>query len=107
MYSIQQIEDREYEEGCGTELENAFAISRMEREPDDSDLISTLVGRGFYVLVHVQAQYCPRTDASMGESQRLVCASRSEGIINRRINLSFGDDYGCDMTYLRVAKPRG
>lgn len=64
--NIQEREEIDYRIGCATELQNSYAASRLEREPDDTAKIRDLVAAGKFVLVAEVPDYCPRTDAAMG-----------------------------------------
>jgi hypothetical protein len=71
------LEEMDY--GWESEAQRLFALSRMEREPDDSGKINKLVAKGWFVVAHRVAEYCPRTDAPMGESLQFVASySRRE-----------------------------
>jgi hypothetical protein len=74
-------EDRDYEAGCGSELENAYALSQIERpRRNDQAKIDALVAQGRFVVFTSTAVYCPRTDALMGCETLLVSdhATRKE-----------------------------
>jgi hypothetical protein len=70
--NVQEMEERDFEMGRATELQNAYAFSVMVRRPDDSVKIRELVAVGRYVVVADVLEYCPLTDASMGSRRVLV-----------------------------------
>jgi len=73
MYSsIQEQEDHEYRMGMASELQNALALSNMQREPDDTAKIDELVASGRHVVVSERPVFCPRTDACMGSHKMLM-----------------------------------
>ena len=60
-------EDRDYEAGCATELQNALALSQIEGPlQNDQRKINALIAQGRFVVYTSHAVYCPRTDALMG-----------------------------------------
>lgn len=66
-----ELEEMQYQFFPQTELQNAFAVSRMEREPDDSYQINEALANGKFVVVTEGTEYCPRTDAIMGSRRCL------------------------------------
>lgn len=58
--------------GEASELQNAFALSQMEREPDDSDKVQALIAEGKIVVVSRHPIYCGRTDALLGDHTMLL-----------------------------------
>lgn len=64
--NVQEREQAEYEAGMANEWQNAYAVSMMERKPDDRAAAEELVSLGRYVVVREGVIFCPRTDASMG-----------------------------------------
>lgn len=67
-------EECEYEAGCATELQNAYALSQIERpRRNDQKKIDGLVAQGRFVVFTSAAVYCPRTDAILG--CETVCVS--------------------------------
>ena len=66
MYSEQEREHLDYEMGSASELQNAYALSCMERKPDDRGKVNELLRVGRYVVVTEIDLFCPRTDAGMG-----------------------------------------
>lgn len=70
--SEQEREQWDYEMGMGTDLQNAYSISQMERKPDDRAAADELVSLGRYVLVTDYPIYCPRTDALMGVHRAML-----------------------------------
>ena len=67
---LQELEDIDYNIGAASEFQNAFAVSLMERQPDDSEKIENLVKQGKFVLFRIVEVCCPRTDALMGNGRR-------------------------------------
>ena len=66
-------EDRDYEAGCATELQNALALSQIERPlQNDQRKINALIAQGRFVVYTSHAVYCPRTDAILGCDTVLV-----------------------------------
>lgn len=60
-------------EGCGSELQNAFALSSLERPlHNDRRMIDALVGQGRFVVFTSQAVYCPLTDGLIGSETLYV-----------------------------------
>ena len=66
MYSEQEREHLDYEMGSASDLQNAYAVSCMERKPDDRGKVDELLRVGRYVVVTETDIFCPRTDAGMG-----------------------------------------
>ena len=64
-------EDRDYWMGAATELQNAFALSQMEKQ-DDTAAINELVSLGRFIVVCEGTAYCGRTDAIMGVARHMV-----------------------------------
>lgn len=75
--SEQEREEQDY--FPSTELQNAFAMSQMEREPDDSDSINELCSLGRFCVVEEGTVYCNRTDAIMGVHRTLIGDYATEG----------------------------
>jgi hypothetical protein len=78
--NIQEQEERDYRMGMGTDLQNAFALSRLELPPDDSANINELVGAGRFCVVMECTVYCNRTDGILGSRKTLLadCDSAEE-----------------------------
>lgn len=72
MYGIDNIDDWDY--WMGTEQQNAFALSCMERQPDDTARCIEAVEQGKFVVVLTVPEHCPRTDAVMGSRVVFVSA---------------------------------
>lgn len=68
----QYQEEMDFQMGIANEWQNAFAVSCLERKPDDSQQIAELVAAGRFVLVMQTEECCPRTDAVMGVRQTLL-----------------------------------
>lgn len=65
----QYQEHLDYEAGCMSDLQNAFARSRQEIEiRDDRAKVRELVGAGKFVVVSSFPVLCPSTDAFLGEA---------------------------------------
>lgn len=81
--NIQELEEHEYRMGMASELQNAFAWSCMNREPDDSAKINELIAAGRHVVVSERPIFCPSTDACMGSHKMLMSdwATRHEAEI--------------------------
>lgn len=80
MFNDSYLEHMDHEAGCASELQNAYALSMMERKPDDTAKINILVAAGRFVVVEQYPIYCPRTDAGMGIRKHCVgdYATRAE-----------------------------
>jgi hypothetical protein len=78
MMNIQEREEREY--NPAGDLENAYAWNCMNRRQDDAGRVAGLIDEGKFVIVRYSLDYCPSTDACMGERCTLesVHDSRSE-----------------------------
>lgn len=69
MVSRQELEEIDYQMGCATELQNAFARSRTEIQiHDDSPIINEFVERGKFVVASSFLVCCPSTDAYIGRT---------------------------------------
>ncbi len=62
---IQEQEERDYQMGCGSELQNAFAMSAMEFD-NGWEPIQKAIDAGKIVVAYVGTAYCHRTDAILG-----------------------------------------
>ncbi len=92
----QEREHWDHEMGCQSELQNAFTMSQREREPDDTGKINNWKKKGKFCLVETHQLYCPRTDASMGEHQRLVSVHPTRALAEAALAkywAKFGDDH--------------
>lgn len=100
-----QREHADYMAGEATELQNALALSRMERKPDDSAKISRLVARGRFVAVMEHPVFCLRTDAAMGSHKTLLgdFATRQEA--DARLHDERFDDGETAFYVLPIALP--
>lgn len=76
----QYQEEMDYQMGAASELQNAYAMSMMNRKPDDSQKIEDALAAGKHVIVEEGPEYCPITDALMGSRKFLVSehATREE-----------------------------
>lgn len=97
--NIQEQEEIDYQMGSKCELQNALALSQMERiVRDDSAEIKKLVAEGKFVVAMSHPVYCSRTDAPLGEDIWIeeICDYRSEAMDHfNRICGDIGDsDYG-------------
>lgn len=107
MRTIQEQEGLDYQMGAASEYQNAFAWSRMNRKPDDSDKINKAIQEGKYVVVSESPEYCPSTDASMG-TRRDLCsvhddresAERAASLVQRT-----PDDWVYVLPVQRVEQP--
>jgi len=93
--NVQQQEDVDYELGCATELQNAFARSCMELRPNNGkvdSLVAKFVKAGRFCVVDEFEVYCPSTDAFVGVSRTLRYVVSSEA---RALELA-GD---CEYSY--------
>lgn len=105
MYRFSPQAQEELDYFPQSELQNAFALSRMERPRDDAQEISDLVSAGRFVVVVSHPVYCPRTDASMGSFLSLDSHFDDEAAAKARAE-GLGD---MDESYAYVAmkaKPR-
>jgi hypothetical protein len=107
MMSAQEREHWDYEAGCATELQNAFARSQMERDQGNVGETRTLLLLGYHVVVSVMAQYCRSTDAALGSRRRLV-HSTLDGDEAKRMCRNLNEDIGdCDGEfYYTVESPQ-
>jgi hypothetical protein len=71
MWNVQEQEQRDYEAGMASEAQNAFALSGMLRQPDDSAAIEAALDRGSFVVVVEHPVYCRFTDAILGSDRDL------------------------------------
>lgn len=80
MYDGQEQEQRDYEMGISSEWQNAYAISQLNREPDDSQIIQDLVTIGRFVLYSEYPVNCRLTDATLGYDKTYIAdfATREE-----------------------------
>jgi hypothetical protein len=85
MYRFSPQAQEELDYFPQSELQNAFALSRMERPRDDSQKIADLVSAGRFVVVISHPVYCPRTDASMGSFLSLDSHFDDEAAAQARI----------------------
>lgn len=90
--NTQEREHWDYEIGAASELQNAFAESRMQVS-DDSAKIAELVAAGRFVVVENVIQFCPSTDASLGEFKYLSSdhATRNEAVEIADQRYGYGD----------------
>lgn len=97
MRSIQEQEHWDYEAGCRSELQNAFALSQREvRIKDDRELVKKLLAAGSHVVVETGPVFCPRTDATLGEYYALVAICCDAAIAGKvMVKRSRPDDYDC------------
>ena len=105
MFRFSPQAQEELDHFPSSELQNAFALSRMERPRDDSQDIADLVSAGKFVVVVSHPVYCPRTDASMGSFLSLNSHFDDEVTAQARVE-ELGD---MDESYAYVAtkaKPR-
>ncbi len=65
---VDELEEMQYQFGRMTEHQNAYALSMIEREPDDQQIADELA-KGKFVCVGLQERYCPFTDATMPSRQ--------------------------------------
>lgn len=70
--SEQEQEHWDYEMGCRSELQNAFALSQMGREPDDSCKIADLTKAGRSVVYRWHTLFCCFTDAILGRHETYI-----------------------------------
>jgi hypothetical protein len=76
--NIQEQEHWDYEDGCMSELQNAYDQSRMEIDlVGDINKITELLNKGKSLVVSWHTVYCPRTDAYLGDVAHIehVCAN--------------------------------
>lgn len=71
MYSIQEQEEHDYNMGRANEWQNAYALSSMERRLDDPRIAEELA-KGKFVVVGMNEQYCPFTDACLPPWQSFI-----------------------------------
>jgi hypothetical protein len=77
--NIQEREERDYEMGCMTEQQNAFARSRAEIQlRNDSARIAAAVEAGQHVVCTSRPVTCPSTDAFIGSDICLEFAGTKE-----------------------------
>jgi hypothetical protein len=101
--SIQEREEMEFEAGRATELQNAYAVSQMERKPDDRAMAEELVSLGRHVVVREAVIYCPRTDASMGTAVHLLGDFETQDEAAALAREDGADDGDC---WVRVMSPK-
>ena len=63
--TIQEQEERDYQMGAASELQNTFARSQMEFD-SGIELVNQLRYMGRWVVVSEQMAYCNVTDAALG-----------------------------------------
>lgn len=99
-------EEMEYQWGAASELQNALALSQMERKPDDRSIIAQRAKEGWWVVVLERTLYCPRTDAILGTDYHLegYYASRQEAY--ERAGVLWGMEEDPEVSY-RVQPPEG
>ena len=94
--NVQEREEVDYQFGCATELQNAYARSCMELRPDNSkvdSLVAKFTAAGRYCVVDEFEVYCPSTDAFVGVSRTLRYVVSSEA---RALELAGDCEYsGC------------
>ena len=66
MFNIQEQEERDY--NPQSDWQNAFDWSRMNRRPNDPRIAQELA-KGRIVVVICSLEFCPSTDACMGERE--------------------------------------
>ena len=67
------IQEQEEWDFCpANECQNAYALSQMERKPDDGRAIDELLSHGRYVLVMFREDYCRFTDAFLGTNRMML-----------------------------------
>ena len=72
MYTnIQEQEEIDYQMGAASELQNAYAWSRMNRRGDDPQINRELAA-GRFIVVEEGLEFCPSTDATMGTRKFLA-----------------------------------
>lgn len=96
----QEQEELDYQMGCATEQQNAYAVSCMDRKPDDTAKINDLVSQGRFVVVVEGPEYCRHTDALLPDARQLHCsnhATREEAMV--ALLKDVGDDPDPDLNY--------
>jgi len=104
--TLQEQEELDYQMGVATEQQNAYALSCMERKPDDKAKINALVDQGRFVVVVRGPEYCPHTDALLPGSRQLCCgdyATREEAMA--ALLKEVGDDPDPDLNYTILPHP--
>lgn len=101
--SVQEREQWEYESGMASEHQNAYALSMMERKPDDRAAAEELVSLGRHVVVREAVIYCPLTDASMGTAMHLLGDFETQDEAAELARQDGADDGDC---WVRVMSPK-
>jgi len=66
--NLQEQEHWDHEDGCQSELQNAYQRSRMEADlVGDREEIQKWANRGKYVLIYWMPEICPSTDAYLAD----------------------------------------
>ena len=106
--NIQEQEERDF--FPQTDLQNAFAQSRMETELVDQEVRKALAA-GKYVLAHCGPVHCRITDAVLGEGQAFVSAhdtrEEAEAALQEREERLHPDDICFAEFSDRVLSPTG
>ena len=89
MWSIQEQEERDFHPD--SDLQNAFAWSSMNRQPDDSAKIAAAVAAGKFVVVLESPEYCPSTDAIMGCRKTVLSTHNSRQEADRALDAESRD----------------
>ena len=91
---------------CQSELQNAFSLSQMEREPDDTQKIRELRAAGRCVVYLRGTDYCRLTDAILGSRLHYLgdFATMAEADAFARQQPGY-DDCGDDFEICSVGPP--
>jgi hypothetical protein len=105
--SPQQQEELDYQMGCATEQQNAYALSCIDRKPDDMGKINELVAQGRFCAVARGPEYCRFTDALLPGGRCLLVgdfASRAEA--EAALAKDAGDDPDPEVDYFVLPYPQ-
>lgn len=105
--SIQEQEERDYQMGAASELQNAYAWSIMNRKPDDSGKINAALEAGKHVIIEEGTEYCPSTDAIMGSRKYLIGEYESREAAEAAMHKKYDgqDDHDGDISVYILPHP--
>lgn len=102
----QEREHWDHEEGCQTELQNAFALSKMTVQiKNELDEATDLVNQGKHVLMYSRSVLCPSTDAYIGREVIMISSFETRELaIDALRKCDCEDDHEADYWVLPMPK---
>jgi len=97
FWNAQEQEERDYHPQ--SELQN---LGMMNRKPDDTAKIQKAIQEGKHVVIESQTEFCPYTDAILGNRQLLVSYTIQETKLNKH---SINYTYQIKITQTPISMP--